>query len=119
MQLFDRLRKEQPNFADKISVVNGELTEEHLGMKDEDFEPLKDKFDYKNAFICCPLLDVLFSFSIKLLYHAYISLGFPIIFTEYIWVPLTIPHFSIQIVIHSAATIKFTEKIQFVPTNLK
>lgn len=59
--LFDRLRKEQPNFADKISVVNGELTEEHLGMKDEDFEPLKD---------------------------------------------------NIQIVIHSAATIKFTEKIQ-------
>ena len=42
-QLFDRLRKEQPNFTQKVIVVNGELTEEHLGMSDADYQELSSK----------------------------------------------------------------------------
>ena len=44
LKLFEQLRKEQPQFADKVKVVCGELTEERLGMSDEDFEMLKNEF---------------------------------------------------------------------------
>jgi len=59
--LFERLKKEQPNFADKVVPIPGELTNENLGMSEEDMQTLVE---------------------------------------------------SVSIVIHSAATVKFTEKIK-------
>ena len=59
--LYDKLRKEQPDFAAKIVPINGELTEDNLGMSAADAEMLAN---------------------------------------------------TVSIVIHSAATVKFTEKIK-------
>ncbi len=83
-------------------------------MKDEDFEPLKDKYVHTDSSLYT-FSEFIISFLSKVHAYFYIYPCFYIInLTESILVSLTIPHFSIQIVIHSAATIKFTEKIQFV-----
>ena len=42
--MYERLKKEQPNFAQKVIALNGELTEENLGMSTEDYETLVSKF---------------------------------------------------------------------------
>ena len=60
-ELYDVLRREQPDFATKIVPINGELTEDNLGMSTADAEMLAN---------------------------------------------------TVSIVIHSAATVKFTEKIK-------
>ncbi|CAK1592918.1 unnamed protein product [Parnassius mnemosyne] len=41
--LFDELRKEKPNFADKISVIQGDVSEIRLGMSDEDWNTLSNQ----------------------------------------------------------------------------
>jgi fatty acyl-CoA reductase len=59
--LYERLHKEQPNFAEKVIPLSGELTEENLGLSPEDYSTLTE---------------------------------------------------NVTIIIHSAATVKFTEKIK-------
>lgn len=41
-QLFDRLRAEQPDFAQKVVAVNSDLTQPELDLSREDRETLKE-----------------------------------------------------------------------------
>ncbi|CAG4949093.1 unnamed protein product [Parnassius apollo] len=41
--LFDELRKEKPNFADKISIIQGDISEIRLGMSDEDWNTVSNQ----------------------------------------------------------------------------
>ena len=41
--MFDVLRKQQPDFKNKVIPIIGELTEERLGISDEDYQTLADK----------------------------------------------------------------------------
>ena len=35
-QMFDKLKEQQPNFSDKIVVIEGDIQEPNLGISDED-----------------------------------------------------------------------------------
>ena len=39
--MFDTLRREQPNFTDKVQAVPGDMLEEGLGIRDRDRETLE------------------------------------------------------------------------------
>ncbi|CAG4949073.1 unnamed protein product [Parnassius apollo] len=41
--LFDELRKEKPNFADKISIIQGDISQIRLGMSDEDWNTVSNQ----------------------------------------------------------------------------
>jgi hypothetical protein len=49
--LFSLVRKENPNFAEKIVAVGGELTEANLGLTEEDFEMLLNEYVDRFAYI--------------------------------------------------------------------
>lgn len=44
-QLFDRLREEQPDFAEKIVAVNSDLTQPELDLSKEDQDTLKERIN--------------------------------------------------------------------------
>ena len=44
VQVFDGLRAANPGFKEKVVGISGELTEEHLGISDEDYQHLIDKY---------------------------------------------------------------------------
>ena len=44
-QVFDELRKLQPNFKDKITALNGDLSVDRLGLSDADYARLSENVD--------------------------------------------------------------------------
>lgn len=44
-QVFDKLRKEQPNFHEKLIAIGGDIQEPEMGIDQSDVELLKEEVD--------------------------------------------------------------------------